>query len=95
MANMNCEQFVVNELKNTRKIVCEMQESIVKKQEELFKLTNENTELKEFLNKLFLKIERGELHLCSFIKEDKELLEEIKKYKQEYVDVEKTEEEGE
>lgn len=85
MEIMTCEQFVIKELNDTRKIVCEMQESIVKKQEELYKLTNENTELKEFLNKLFLKIERGELHLCSFIKEDKELLEEIKKYKQEYV----------
>lgn len=84
MENMTCEQFVLNELKNARKILFEMQKSIDKKQEELCKLTNENTELKEFLNKLFLKIERGELHLCSFIKEDKELLEEIKKYKQEY-----------
>ena len=33
MENMTCEQFVIKELNDTRKIVCEMQESIDKKQE--------------------------------------------------------------
>lgn len=79
-----CEEYVLNELKEAQETVNCLRENNAQMYEELCKLTNENTELKGLLNKLFLKIERGELHLCSFIKEDKELLEEIKKYKQEY-----------
>lgn len=103
MEIMTCEQFVIKELNDTRKTVLEMQKSIDKKQEELCKVKNENAELKDFLKELLSEIEietcgdetSMEMNLYDFRKKDKELMEKIKKYKQEYANVEKTEEKGE
>ena len=105
MEIMTCEQFVIQELNDTRKTVLEMQKSIDKKQEELCETRKENSELKDFLNRLLSEVELGKtytedgdiatLRLCSFDRNEKKLLEKIKKYKQEYVDAEKNEEEGE
>lgn len=88
MEILTCEQFVIKELNDTRKTVLGMQE-------ELCKIRKENAELKNFLNELLSEIELGKtyiedgdiatLRLCSFDKNEKKLLEEIKKYKQEYV----------
>ncbi len=96
MEIMTCEQFVLNELKNTQKIVLEMQESIDE-------IRKENAELKDFLKELLSEIEietcgdetSMEMNLYEFREKDKELMEKIKKYKQEYANVEKTEEKGE
>lgn len=101
---MTCEQFVIQELNDTRKNVLEMQKSIDEKQEQLCEIRKENAELKDFLNELLSEIEIREtcggetamgMNLYEFREKDKELIEKIKKYKQERANVEKTEEKGE